>query len=734
MKKWLPILLILWLAFGLRVYDLTAVPPGLTHDEANHGREAIGILDGVLLYYFPLNYGSEPLYSYTTAGTIGLLGESLFALRFVNIIFSLLAIAATYAWVKPAFDKRVGLLTAVLLATSFWPLASSRQALRAGMLPFFMALAVWTFWQFAEGQGSRGAEEPKLPITDNRLLITLFAILIAITFHIYLAARVAWLIFPAFIIYLAIVNRAKFRQLWWPTLLGLLLAALLVTPMFVYLQNHPEAQTRLGMFRDPLGAVVSSNIGPILQRAGKAFLAFFWPGSGDQFLAYNIPGRPAFDAITGIFFLVGLGVVIKFTIYDLRFTILRPPSPPVSRPSLHPAHTFLLLWFLIGIIPSLITGPTANTTRNLAALSAVHILPAVGFVTIIDKVKPYLLRHTPYSVPAQNVRYDRELPSTKATNDTKQAKYSVPFVSFVDNLAASPLYAIRNLNYLSIFIALLWFTFTLVTTSRDYFVRWGQSPEVRSAYQYTLIEELAYAQERPSPNPLIISTVYPGPAHDSSIAMLLTPDRDMRWVDARLGLIVPDGRFSQFIIPQSTPPHPLFAQWLQASDHITLRSDDLDPSFTIYQLDSTELQNWLDQPNMDINFNGAITLRQARWLAETAPPGGVAELLTVWQVTDPSRMGPRVLPADATDAKLFTHVLADDESIIAQQDLLSVPSWQWQTDDVILQVHQIWIAPEIEAGVYETAVGFYSETTSERVPIIGSTDNRAFVTSLQIAP
>ena len=43
-----PLLLILLLAFGLRVWGLTSLPPGLTHDEANHGREAIGILDGVL--------------------------------------------------------------------------------------------------------------------------------------------------------------------------------------------------------------------------------------------------------------------------------------------------------------------------------------------------------------------------------------------------------------------------------------------------------------------------------------------------------------------------------------------------------------------------------------------------------------------------------------------------------------------------------------------------------------
>ena len=692
MKKWLPILLILWLAFGLRVYGLTAVPPGLTHDEANHGREAIGILDGILLYYFPLNYGSEPLYSYTSAGSMGLLGENLFALRYVNVIFSLLAIAATYAWAKCAFDERVALITAVLLATAFWPLASSRQALRAGMLPFFMALAVWAFWQMVKGRRVKNEEQPSRPSPLASLPSPLLlALLLATTFHIYLAARVVWLIFPAFVIYLTIVNRAQFRQLWWPTLLGLLLTAVLVTPMFIYLQNHPEAQTRLGMFDDPLAQFKLDQIAQTASRAGRAFLAFFYPGYGDQFLAYNIPGRPVFDAITGIFFLVGLLVTIKFTIYDLRFTIGRP-SPLAPRPSLHSAHTFLLLWFLIGIIPSLMTGPTANTTRNLAALSAVHILPALGFVTILNKVeswyKPYALRLSPLASPLSTT-----------------------------------------------LLAFLWLTFTLFTTSRDYFVRWGQSPEVRSAYQHTLIEELAYLQEKPPDTAVIISTVYPGPAHDSSIAMLMAAERETRWIDARLGLIVPNGRSPQTaIIPHSTPPHPLFAQWLQASDTITLRPDDLDPNFTVYNLDTTQLQSWLDETSLDINFNDAITLRHARWLAATTPPGGVAELLTIWQVSDPTLIGPRVPPADATDAKLFTHVLANDSTIMAQQDLLSVPSWQWQSGDIILQVHQIWIAPEIESGVYETAVGLYSEATGQRVPILDSTDNRAFVTSLQIAP
>lgn len=95
------LVVILLLAFALRVWQLTAIPPGLTHDEANHGREAIGILDGVLRYFFPLNYGSEPLYSYTVALSMAALGRRLLALRLVNVIFGLAAIAVAAAWAAP---------------------------------------------------------------------------------------------------------------------------------------------------------------------------------------------------------------------------------------------------------------------------------------------------------------------------------------------------------------------------------------------------------------------------------------------------------------------------------------------------------------------------------------------------------------------------------------------------------------------------------------------------------
>jgi hypothetical protein len=86
----------------------------------------------------------------------------------------------------------------------------------------------------------------------------------------------------------------------------------------------------------------------------------FLPGYGDRFLAYNIPGRPTFDPLTGMLFIVG--AVLCLTGWR------------------RPACAFALLWFFAGAAPSLITGATASFTRSIAALPVAFVIPALAAV------------------------------------------------------------------------------------------------------------------------------------------------------------------------------------------------------------------------------------------------------------------------------------------------------------------------------------------------------------------
>jgi 4-amino-4-deoxy-L-arabinose transferase-like glycosyltransferase len=662
-KKTLPIIFILLLAFIYRAYDLTSVPPGLTHDEANHGWDSMNVLDGVLLFYFPLNYGSEPLYNYVVAGSMALIGENLLALRLVNVMFGLLTIAAAYLWTCWAFNRYTALVTAALIAISFWPVASSRQALRAGMLPFLVISAAIFFWLiFRPG---RRNESSGLPTPNLKIgwAVFGFALSVTATLHTYLAARVLWLLYPIFLVYLAFSHRASFQRIWKPVLAGLILAGLLVIPMFAYVEAHPEAETRLQMLEGPLQSLLSGDLSPVFTNAWEAFLAFVWPGFGDHFLAYNIPGRPVLEAVTAFFFLAGLVACL----WRIR----------------EPAYAFALIWFGVGIVPSLVTGPEANTTRNLAALAPTYILAATGFVTL---------------------------------------------ATFITRRWGSPA------RIASASILALWLFFIGLTTIVDYFIRWAQSPDVRAAYQHTLVEALDYLDGQSSDKTTVISTIYPGPAHDPSIARVLLAGKpfELRWIDARRAIIYPGGQATQLILPSSTPLHPAFTGLVRPVETVEMRSDDLDPAFTSYDL----LDPAWDLPDTSPNFGDALDLIGSRWLNDSARPGELAELMTIWRVTDPAKVGPVVPPAFETDMVLFTHVIDDSGDIIAQQDSLEAPSWDWQAGDIFIQVHPVTIPEGVPPGNYETTVGAYDRSSGERIPLLNPAgeivDNRAFVVPLKV--
>ena len=119
------------MATALRLVAFGEVPPGLYHDEAYHGLDAVDILQGQLSFYFPANNGREPLFIYLIALAVGLLGRSPFALRLVAFFAGLLTVAATAAMGRELFSRRAGALAAAVLAVTLWPVHLSRVGFRA---------------------------------------------------------------------------------------------------------------------------------------------------------------------------------------------------------------------------------------------------------------------------------------------------------------------------------------------------------------------------------------------------------------------------------------------------------------------------------------------------------------------------------------------------------------------------------------------------------------------------
>jgi hypothetical protein len=66
---------------------------------------------------------------------------------------------------------------------------------------------------------------------------------------------------------------------------------------------------------------------------------------------------------------------------------------------------------------------------------------------------------------------------------------------------------------------------------------------------------------------------------------------------------------------------------------------------------------------------------------------------------------------------VFVHLLADDDTILAQHDGLNVSTDSWYPGDIIVQVHSINITPDSLADTRWAAVGMYRTDTYERLPI-----------------
>ena len=113
---------VLCLATWLRLHELTSVPPGLTHDEADHALSAWGVVEGIRPIYFTVGYGREPLFDYLTAGLMSFLGATFLASRLTAVYASLLTIAATYTLTKKLFNTPIALLTISSLTINFWAL------------------------------------------------------------------------------------------------------------------------------------------------------------------------------------------------------------------------------------------------------------------------------------------------------------------------------------------------------------------------------------------------------------------------------------------------------------------------------------------------------------------------------------------------------------------------------------------------------------------------------------
>ena len=385
---------VLLVAAALRLVAFGQVPPGLYHDEAYHGLDALQILEGNLSLYFHANNGREPLFIYLIASTVGLLGKSPFALRLPSFFVGMLTIAATAAMGRALFSRRVGLLAAAVLAVTVWHVHLSRVGFRAVLLPLFIALTAWQVALGVKGDGETGRQGSR-----GKWHWIVAGVFYGLSFYTYTAARftpVALAVFGIYVLGVRSVTRnlqspilrpcsgqASNPQLWRVIGMAGLAVLVVLVPLAIYTAGNLEVVLgrpgQVSVFNptinggDPWGTLGAHT----LRTLGMFFV------QGDRIWRHNVPWRPIFDPVLGGTFLLGAVVALRSARRDA-------------------ATGFVLIWTAVMSLPTLLAEDAPHFLRAVGVLPVVVLLPALGLdwlaVRIGESASRRSLLLIPYSL------------------------------------------------------------------------------------------------------------------------------------------------------------------------------------------------------------------------------------------------------------------------------------------------------------------------------------------------
>ena len=500
----------------------------------------------------------------------------------------------------------------------------------------------------------------------------LFALLLAGSLWAYEVARATTAAIIAFGILIALTDRARAQQRGGWFMAALAMGLVLAAPHLL----DADAWRRSATLATTLSDLKTGDLRPLLTTSIEAVRTFTF--QGDPFITYNVPGRPIFDPLVGILFYGG----ILLCLWHWR----------------RPAYAFTLLWISTGILPSMIVGAWNSTLHSMGMQSVVFIPPALFAVEASRWLgRRYGLRATLLA--------------------------GVAFAGLVG--------------------------LTCVFTFRDYFMRWGEWPEVRAAYFHNLAAITDYVNRTPYSGAVALSSPFPDLPLDPFIADLRVhrSDLSLHWFDAQRALVFPDAARSLMIVPPNTPLAPELAERLDLRklERVNLRPDDVDPYFDVFEWNPRDAFARLTSKTQivvagDRSLGLPVNFSAVELVAYESPaqikPGETISLLTVWRILDPAALGPTPAHDYGHSVAIFAQLLDTAHTVVAQEDRLDAPAWNWHAGEAFAQLHRVTVKPDTPPGVYTLQVGMYRRDTIKRLAVYDSdkvVDDHVILGSVRVA-
>ncbi len=345
---WALLLLAVIIAVFLRFFQLGELPPGLYHDEAYNGLDAVSVWHEGPSLFFEANNGREPAYILLTSLAVAALGQTTLAVRLMAAVVGSLTVVTVYLLADCWFGRKVGLFSAWLWAITLWPLHLSRIGLRAITLIPFMALTFWV---------------GTLAFRRQKTWLWVFAGLVyGLSFYTYLAVRFTPVLLGVLFLYL--LWRGHWRRLWPGAAWFTLGAGVALVPLAVlFVQDPSLILGRTGQVSILSPEINGGNLfGTLIRQIGLGLGMFIW--RGDTILRHNPAGRPIFDWLMALPFLLGVG----WSIVNWK----------------RPTAMALLLWVGVMLWPTILAEDTPHFLRSVGVLPAVLFFPALGLAWLWD--------------------------------------------------------------------------------------------------------------------------------------------------------------------------------------------------------------------------------------------------------------------------------------------------------------------------------------------------------------
>ena len=667
------VLALLLLGTALRMVDIGTHPPGLYHDEAQHGMDALAVLEGRPAFYFVANNGREPLFIYLVTAAVAVLGRTPLAIRLPSTYVGILTLAACYDLGRSLWGRRAGRWALAVLTVTFWHVHLSRMGFRAVLLPLFTALALS---QAAKGLSAPGRRAPgrRAHGRQSRHVGTgighwiAAGVLYGASWYTYMAARFTPIAISTLLIYGWLWHGDVLRRQWKQMLAAAGAALLVLLPLGIFTLRHPEivlarsgqvsifsAEIHHGRFWATLGNHILRTVGMFTTR-------------GDRIWRHNLAWRPVWDPALSVAFLIGVGVALSL----LRRTGCRS----------QPGAAVALAWTGVMAVPTLLAEDAPHFLRGVGVLPTAALLPALGLLWIETRTASYA------------GRLSQSLPRARTAT-----------------VGDKCLCAFRGLLRL---LPVLCVGVGLVSTTYDYFVRYRAAP---LAYHWLEGGPVALAAEinklrgegwngnrmlrdattQTAPTVFIEPQLWaewkavPFLLPASAINDLPTEQR-LRADEAAVFAVWPYQAWEKDVLPVLA--HPTYVQVRRGPE----AQGDLDPEpYSIATL--VEAGPLPEVPPALASFEHGIVLRAA--LVET----GEETAVNLWWEATTS------IPVDCT---VFVHYLRGDQRI-AQHDgppgLGHLVTTQWHPGDLILDRHPLGdVVPtphqdRLRLGLYDSNTG-----------------------------